>query len=633
MMMQSMRKMGQTWVFKALSLFLIVSFAIWGIGDMFRGNPQQRKVAKIGGQGITVIELERNFSMELPEARKEFGGELTEKQARRVGVLDRTLTSMIENSLLGQEAQRLGIEVDDKTMMEALAKQFPQAVGKNGKLDLNRLDKALAKSGLAREFFFANQRDEIARQLLVDAAAREVSTPKGMIEAMYRARGEKRVLDVVSLRDDSMGGVGEPDEKSLAEYYEKHNAGFALPEYRSVTAAFLTPESVKEDISISDEDLKKAYDERIADMSLPERRDLVQVVLQDEAAAKMISEAADAGKAGLEKAARAQGKTVVRLDKVDEKGVTPELYATVFALDEGHVSSPVKSAFGWHVVQVKKVYPAGTVPFSEAKAGLREALSGEKLSDSMGRSVNRLDDALAAGKSLEDIADGMKLRLVKVPAIGVNGRDKNGKEVTDAPSLETMVKAAFRQNSGETGQVIDDGQGGYMVVRTDEVFPARVPPLDEVKAKAAAAWKNEQRAAKAAKAIEEMANAMRDGKSTAQFALKSGVEVRTSKPISLLGDVDRDLPATAMPQIFGMKKGDVITVAANGKHYAMRIAALAQADPNKSGTSMVKIADAVGNEIKYDMLWQYSRHLRKRYPVETDDALLESLKGKDGEEQ
>src|ERR1700761_5236274 len=97
-MMQSMRNLAQSWVFKGLMLILIVSFGIWGIGDIFRGNPLQRSVAKVGKVGISVQDLDREFEQTMVRARQMFGPGLTPAQAKQAGLLDSSLNSLIERA-------------------------------------------------------------------------------------------------------------------------------------------------------------------------------------------------------------------------------------------------------------------------------------------------------------------------------------------------------------------------------------------------------------------------------------------------------------------------------------------------------------------------------------------------------
>src|SRR5579862_4328521 len=120
-MLQSMRHLAQSWVFKGLMLILIISFGIWGIGDIFRGNPLSRSVAKAGKIAITVQDLNREFEQTLVRARQMFGPDLTAQQAKQIGLLDSSLNALIERAQVDQDIKRLGINVSDKTVIERLS--------------------------------------------------------------------------------------------------------------------------------------------------------------------------------------------------------------------------------------------------------------------------------------------------------------------------------------------------------------------------------------------------------------------------------------------------------------------------------------------------------------------------------
>ena len=88
-----MRKAGQTLVGKVIaSIFfgaLIVSFAIWGIGDIFRGFGRST-VAKVGGTEITVEQFRLIYNDRLQQIGQQVGRPVTPDQARALAdTLDR----------------------------------------------------------------------------------------------------------------------------------------------------------------------------------------------------------------------------------------------------------------------------------------------------------------------------------------------------------------------------------------------------------------------------------------------------------------------------------------------------------------------------------------------------------------
>lgn len=623
-MLQTLRNLSKSWAFKGLMALLVVSFGIWGIGDMFRGNPMKRVVAKVGNVKITVQALEHEFQKSLPEARRVFGHELTVSRARQIGVLDRTLTMMIEQSLIDQEIERLGIKVSEKPVLEKIASQ-PELRDKDGKFNSQLWKQLLAKSGLTESSFITLERNNAARRLLLNTLVNDLPLPRLLVDHLYMARGAKRILEVLTISNDSMKNLDPPDEEVLREFHKQHGDIFSAPEYRSMTVVRLSNEEAAQNISISEEELKNAYETRNEEIDLPERRDFIQVILQDEAKAKVIFEAAKE-KGSLVSAAKEKGLTPTNLNGIDERSVLPELYTSLFSLAENDISEPVKSSFGWHVVQLMKIHPAGKLSFEEAKDKLREILQKEKSADALAKTVNQLDDSLAAATSLEEIANNLKLKLIKVPPIDKEGIDADGNKPLDIPGKEEVISTAFSLADGEVSQVIDDKNGGYLVVRVDEIKPAHVVPFEEVMNEVFDAWKRAKKAEMAAERAEEIAKELRDGAKSISYASKPGIEVRFSKPISMLGELDPDLPAEAYEKILLMKKGDVITAPSRDKQFVLRLAEIAQVDPQNPDDNIGKVSKDLEETFSYELVEQYSKFLRSRFPVKINEELLDSLR-------
>ena len=91
-MMNGMRKAGQSWlgriVVAILFGFLILSFAIWGIGDMLR-NVGHVNVAKVGSTRDQPVQAYRDaYQAELQTLSRRVRRPITNDEARALG-LDR----------------------------------------------------------------------------------------------------------------------------------------------------------------------------------------------------------------------------------------------------------------------------------------------------------------------------------------------------------------------------------------------------------------------------------------------------------------------------------------------------------------------------------------------------------------
>jgi peptidyl-prolyl cis-trans isomerase D len=621
-MLQSMRHLAQTWVFKTLMLILMVSFCLWGIGDVFKGNLVEHNVAKVGGHSISIEDLQHDFAEALARARQMFGPDMTAQEAKQMGLLDHTLDLMIDRSAIDQELQKLGINISGKVLLDRVAAQ-PQFRDKDGKFNAPLFRQLLAQSHLTEASFLEDGRQDMMRQQILDLFEVNNAPPATMVDALYQARGQKRIFDVIVLKNSVINSIPAADDKVLHDFYQSHQKLFSAPEYRGVTIARLANDDVAKDIKVSDEQLHKEYDSRSTQLTHPERRNFIQVVLQDEGKAKLMAAAARSGN-GLMGAAKEKGYDAIPINQSEEASLPPELGKVVFSLPAGQIADPVKTGLGWHVVQTVKVIPVGKPDFESVKDELRDTVRRDQAVEAETRLVNQMDDQLAAGHSLEDIADSLKLRLIKIPAVDMHGAMPDGKAPVELPNKDEALKTAFGQNAGETSPIIDDKKGNYFVVRTDDITPAAAKPFDKVQSEVAAAWKASEQDKAAHSIAEKIADELRLGKAADSFA-NLGATNRLSKPISLLGDNDPEIPETLLPQMLKLSKGQAMTAALDGRQLIIRLQTLENAGV-PDATITAKVSDTFKTDTQKELSEEYVKFLQTIFPVKINQDVLESVR-------
>src|SRR6266540_4026162 len=122
-MLRGLRKASSNWLGKAVMAavvgFLVISFAIWGIGDIFRGFGRST-VAKIGRTEITVEQFRTLYNDRLQQYSRQLGRPISADQARATG-LDRLVTGQIFSEiLLDERARALGLALSDSEVAKLI---------------------------------------------------------------------------------------------------------------------------------------------------------------------------------------------------------------------------------------------------------------------------------------------------------------------------------------------------------------------------------------------------------------------------------------------------------------------------------------------------------------------------------
>ncbi len=135
----------------------------------------------------------------------------------------------------------------------------------------------------------------------------------------------------------------------------------------------------------------------------------------------------------------------------------------------------------------------------------------DRAMDTVFESANKVEDALAGGASIEDVAQRFGLRLIQVAAIDANGRKPDGGAVEGLPAAQQVAQTAFGLQQGAASNLTETPDGDYFIARVDAITPATLRPLDTIRGEVIAAWQAEQRSQLAAKKAGEIEERLKAG--------------------------------------------------------------------------------------------------------------------------
>lgn len=608
-MLQFIRTYAGSWIVKILFVFLILSFGVWGIGDVIRGRGQSSTVVTVGPVEIGRSELDQEFRRQMERLRPLFGGNLTAEQARQLGLVDQAVNVLVQRTLYDLAAKDAGLSVGVDTVRQRIADE-PAFRNDAGQFDANRFRAVLRNNNLTEDGYIAVLRQEIGRSLVAGAVVAGATAPKPLVDALFRHQEEKRVAEVVTL--PNTGDVGTPDDAVVKAYYDANIDRYTAPEFRAVSVLPLTIEAAGRDVEVTDAEIRAAYDERSGEFGTPERRTIRFVLVDDEAKAKQIADSAAA--TALDDAAKAAGEEVRSLDNVTKAEVL-DLGDAAFALDKGKASAPVKTAFGWYVLQVTDIVPGATKSLDEVRARLIADIRREKGADRLYKIETQVDDALASGASLDEVAKGQGVALVTIPAITADGKTPDGAAVTGVPAVAEVARTAFSLEAGKTSGVIETKEGAFIVVHVTSVTPAAPRPLDSVRADVVAAWTAAQQAKKTAEAAQALAEKLKTGGDAGELARAAGGSIALTAPFTRDTTSVEGVPAEMVGKLFAANPGEVVTGATATAQVVARLKEVIPADPAAPGADTATLATQVSRGIENDLAAQFAEALRQRYPV------------------
>jgi len=265
-MMDGFRKAGQSLVGRIIITvmfgFLVFSFALWGIGDIFRGYGL-RTVATVGSVEIDSQAYRTAFQTELQTMSRRYGRNITTEQALSVGVDRQVLGRMISEAALDDKARGMKLGISDESIVKKLLTD-QNFSGPNGQFDKARFNEALRAAGYTEAGFIVEQRKLDIRQQIIQSLSGAPSVPGLISDALNLYTNEQRSAEFITIGKDQVGASAVPDDATLAKFFEENKQSFRAPEYRKIAYLALSPSDLVAPDTIPEADAKAKYDSDLA---------------------------------------------------------------------------------------------------------------------------------------------------------------------------------------------------------------------------------------------------------------------------------------------------------------------------------------------------------------------------------
>lgn len=506
---------------------LVISFAVWGIGDIFRGA-SSRSVAKVGHTEISIDLFRMSFNDRVQQLSRQVGRPVSPDQARAIGLDRQLLGQMIAEAALDERSRQLGLAVSDAEVARRITED-PTFRGPAGQFDRQRFEQLIRSAGYTEPRFVAEQRRGLLRQQIVGSITADVQAPKAAAEALHRYQSEQRSLEYIVLDRDHAGQVPAPTPEELAKYYEDHKLTFRAPEYRKLVILALTPDETARSVEISAEDVRKAFEAQKARYATPERRRVEQIVFPNADEAAKAAEKLTAGTSFQALAAeRGLSEKDVDLGVMAKSDfVDPAIGDAAFALQQGVPSAVVNGRFGPVILRVAAIEPATAKSLPEVEGQIRQELALNRAKETLGTVRDKIEDELASGLRVDEVAKKLGLTVRVIDAVDRSGRDPDGKAIEGLPAGVDIVGSAFNSDVGVENESVTIPGGGYAWFDVAAVTRARDRSLDEVKDRVEARWRDEQVAKLLDTSTKEIVEKVKSGTPLAEVAAAHKLEVKT----------------------------------------------------------------------------------------------------------
>jgi peptidyl-prolyl cis-trans isomerase D len=594
---------GKT-IMGAVVAFLIGSFAIWGIGDIFRGFGLST-AAKVGKVEITTEQFRQIYNDKLQEIGRQIGKPITPEQARALGFDRQILAQMTADIALDERARALRLGLSDAEIARRITTQ-PSFQTPTGQFDAIRFQAAIRQAGYTEQRFVAEQRRTSVRSQLSGTVMAGPLVPNAAIEAMNQYQNEERSAEYVLLDHAHAGDVAAPTPEALAQYFEQRKILFRAPEYRKVEVLSLIPSDQATWIEVSDDDIKSEYDAHRDSFGTPERRELQQIPYPSVEAAQGDADRIAKG-ASFADVAKERGVADKDLDlgTLTKSSIIDRTMAdAAFALKEGETSAPVQGRFGVTLVHVVKVEPEQIPPLAEVAPQIKKMIATERAKKQILTVYDKIEDVRSEGHTLAEAATTLKLAARSIE-LDRSGHDPAGLPVEDLPDAQRLLAAVFSTDVGVDADPVQV-QDGYVWYEVEGITPSHDRTLDEVKDRVEASWHEDEIAKRLKDKAAQLLDKLKAGSTLAELAGADGLKVETLTGLKR-GSALPPFSASAMDKLFVTPKDSAATAESvqPGDQIVFRVTDIVVPKTDLKSDEAKTIAQNLTRSLSEDVFTQY----------------------------
>ena len=630
-MLRGIHKATSTFIGKTLMSLvmgaLVVAFAIWGIGDIFRGYGNN-DVATVGSAEISIEQFREYYNDRLRRISRQIGKPVSPDQARALGLDRQILGQMIAETTLNQQASNMRLGLDNTTIAKNIERD-PTFNGPDGKFNRQRFEEIIRNAGFTETRFVAEQRNVMLRRQIAQSVSGDMSVPKIAIKAINQYRTEKRDIDYLALGPDQAGTIATPAADVLKKYYDAHKAMFRAPEYRRVTLVSLSPAALANPASVPDAQAKAYYDQHKANFGKPEKRAVRQMLFKSEADAKAAREKIANGST-FDDIVKARGLKASDTDigmVTQAQMIDPAVAKAAFALKSGEVSQPIKGNFGAVLVTVGKIEPGEQKTFQEVAPQIKKQIAEQNAVGKIGNLRDKIEDEKASGATLAEAAKKLGLKVRVIDAVDRAGNGPDGKAVPDLPQKPDVVNAAFTSDVGVDNEALQLSDGGYLYYDVTGITPSHERAYDAVKDKVEKNWRDDEIAKRLKAKAEALLAKLKAGSTLKALAEADKVQVQSA------ADAARGsagfAPASLVQAAFGTPKSvpGMTQGAKETEYYLFKVTKVTDPKFVPAMPEPQQIAEQLKNAYADDIIGAYIAKLEKEMGVSINQAALNQVVG------
>ena len=458
-MLDIIRNMVSSIFGKILLGLMVLSFALWGVGDILTSGSSQL-AAKVGNQKITLNEFYYNFQNAISNFNASLDKKITVAEAHQENIDKLVINEIVYDKMILEFAEINDIYISEK-ILKKIIKSQPQFLNDDGSFNKIKYQYSIQNNFTSEEEFLEKIKVIYLKELLFRNYNISEVIDKKVIDTLYFFEGEERNIEYFILSD------------KLYSENKIHNIdNYRIKKSLSLNLIEIKYDEFEKDIILSDEILINYYNENISFYTDEQKSDIELVRFSTYEEAFDFKKIYESGNENSIKEFVDNNKiSLNRVNEIKHGDYDQVISDQILALNKNQISDPLEVPdLGFYIIKLISKTEKSIKSFNEVKNSIKKLIVADEAYNLFDESINFADNLNSEGYNLNDIADEMKIKLTK---------EVNIEYIKNLINDQEIISKIINSEVGSQSELILSDENG-IIVEVVKIIDSHLPEYNKV---------------------------------------------------------------------------------------------------------------------------------------------------------
>lgn len=630
-MLALMKKMTRSPVGKLVLMIVIVGMAFWGVDAIVN---QMRSglganVVSAGSRGLDPAGLDFRVETVLRNINATSERPMSKSEALEEGLIDQIVEVEKARIIRLGYGESVGISPSPEAVVAEMNSIAAFQNPLTGELDPAMFRDRISQLGMTPAQFERQLQDDILIRALTHAGQSAVYGPQVIANIQANYLAETREVAWFFFDASNAPAPAAPSDAETKAYYDEHLERLKQPERRALDVLRLSSDDFTGKVEVTDQEVATVYEATKSErFAAPDQRTYAELLFPSRDAARtafgLLAGGADPN--SVTGANSVQLRTA-RAGDISDQALREAMFGP--GKQSGAMYGPRETNGQWMVTRLISVQPGAVKPLEEVAEEIRLGLARERAQLLFSAALDTLDEALAAGHDLAQVADDIGVPIISIAPIDQNGMTELGNQFTILADIPEALPQAFRLPQNEISTRFDVASS-VVLISPRRIVPAATPEFDTIKDGVRRMVIAERSANAAQAAVDDLTARLRSGAITMDAAAaQAGDEVdRLPEPVSRLNAQAMGVPGPLMQATFSNPAGSVISLpTGDGSVFAiLKVLSVTPPTPEMLADIGTAAMADVTNALTQDLEAAVDDEIRRAVKVKENAAAIAAYK-------